>query len=81
MSSYLPEEIKKINEESHPDAGTRVPAGKNRDEKDTLKGSMKKESATEARAIPGACKKAADKQCGKDRDNMTQANSGCDEKN
>lgn len=62
-----------------PSAGSSIPAGKNRGEKDTLTGNSKKESVTEAHATSGACKKAIDRQCGHANelsDNEPHDNSG-----
>lgn len=59
-----------------PEAGTRVPAGKNRDENDTLTSAHTKETVKEAKATPGATLKAVGKQAGKHFDNMNQTKAG-----
>ncbi len=68
-------------QKASPDAGSRVPAGKNRGEEDSLHGGMKKESVQEAHATPGATLKAIAKQCGHPSalpDNYAHTNSGGD---
>lgn len=62
-----------------PNAGCNVPAGKDRNEDDTLTSKHQKAIVTEAHATPGACLKAMEKQAGhppKPRDNMATGNSG-----
>ena len=61
-----------------PEMGARVPADKGgRGETDTLTASHVNETVRTAKEDVGAAKKAIDVQCGKNMDNMTQANSGC----
>lgn len=74
------EQNKEIFQDAKPEAGTRVPAHKEgRGAEDTLKAGHKVEKGTMGAGTEnkGACKKAADKQCGKNMDDMTQPNSGC----
>lgn len=71
MSRNNKEIVSEINEESKPEMGTRVAAGKDgRGETDALTSENKKVAVTDAKDVPGAAKKAIDAQCGKSYDNM-----------
>lgn len=59
-----------------PSAGATTPAGKNRDEKDTLTAKHTVESVKDAVAVPGAGLKSMKKQAGENFDNKTQPNTG-----
>ena len=88
MNSNMSEDLKRVNEESHPDSGTRVPAGKDRGYNDTLTAKHTVETVREAREDEGAAKKALDVQLGRhtpsggnlgDATTQPQSGCGCDE--
>ena len=80
MSRDNKEIVAEINKESTPDMGARVPAGKGgRGENDALTAKHVNEAVRTAKEDVGAAKKAIDVQCGKNMDNMTQENSGCND--
>ena len=63
---------KEINEESHPEMGCKVPAGKDRDENDTLTAKHEKATVRDAKADEGAALRAIHVQGGKGMDFMVQ---------
>ena len=66
MNSNMSEDLKRVNEESHPDSGARVPAGKDgRGCEDTLTAKHSVESVRRAVEDEGAAKKALDVQLGR----------------
>lgn len=83
MNKNMPEDLKKVNADSTPDMGTRVPASKDgRGDTDTLKAKHNSAPLGQPKVDAGAAKRALDKQLGRtpsDKlgDATCHENSGC----